>query len=83
MNIGDGALIVFGGEHRGQFRAILLVACSAKSLDQLNGPRTHYAASPVTTSDPMSFLATLKKIYFPPPFCHAIGIAQTKSGWSL
>jgi hypothetical protein len=32
---------------------------------------------------PMSLCGDLEKIYFPPPFCHGMGIAQPKSGLSL
>jgi hypothetical protein len=31
----------------------------------------------------MSLCGDLEKNYFPPPFCHDMGVAQPKSGWSL
>ena len=39
--------------------------------------------SPWSFGGILSLCGDLEKNYFPPPFCHDMGVAQPKSGWSL
>ena len=54
------------------------------ALCRVGTPITPPAQSKVHVPQPdHAILGDLEKIYFPPSFCHGIGIAQTKSGGAL